>query len=177
MTDGITPPRGYVHRLERKELTVAAMAGVMRRIDNLYANTGARHGAPDAWNVDIDGCIGEMLVARFLNQYWAPGHWTSGDILRGIEVRSTRWRDGCLLLHHDDADTKPYVLVTLEGPSGRIRGWLLGREGKQPDHWRTDAREPAFFVPQSRLRDPDELIRFLDDPTFADSLLEGTNAS
>lgn len=158
-------PRGYVTTLEQKELRMAATAGVDRRIENIYGSTRKKYGASwrDAeWDRDIDGCIGEIVVARFLNHYWSPGTWQSPDLRRKIEVRSTRYQDGCLLLHQDDIDDRPYVLVTIDLPRACIRGWAFGREGKLQQYWHQDARSPAFFVPQHVLRSTDSLLHFMD---------------
>ena len=110
--------------------------------------------------------LGEIVIARFTNQYWAPGTWTSGDMPR-CEARATRHQDGCLILHPDDADDKPHALVTLDGPSARICGWAFGREGKVPQYWRENVRAPAFFVPQDKLRSTDDLVGYLDHGTVS----------
>lgn len=157
--------RSYVCRLERKELTVAAMVGAMRYIENVYRETSDKYGAERDWSMDIVAAIGEMAVARLLNEYWAPGTPRSPDLAyHNLEVRSTDWWHGCLILHPEDADDHPFVLVTTRGAEARIAGWCFGIEGKKEQHWTTEPRHPCFMVPQHRLRSPDDLLlRIADD--------------
>lgn len=125
--------------LDGKEFVQAAHAGLLRRCENLIKGVRPRHCCSDheGWSRDIDGCIGEVVVAKMLNVYWSPGKLGSSDLdWLGIEVRSSRHDRPHLLLHDDDIDDKPYVLVWLQGNKGYAAGWLLSREGKLKEYWR-----------------------------------------
>ena len=166
----------YVCTFEKKELTVAAMTGLLRRVEALTSGQAAFYGAGDNWSPDIDGSISEMAVARFLNRYWAPGRLGMCDVPGGIEVRGTRHQNGALIIHGSDEDTSPYVLVILNQMRARLAGWLFGVEAKRSPWWQSNQRHPAFFAPQQDLRPVDDLIRFLDDPKWGPAQLEAAMA-
>jgi hypothetical protein len=133
---------------------MAAHAGLLRRCENLYRGVRPRHGCTEneGWATDIDGCIGEVVVAKALGVYWSPGQLGANDLdALGIEIRSSRHDRPHLILHATDHDDRPYVLVWLHQNRGYVAGWLLGAEGKREDFWRTDVRAPAFFVPIEKL--------------------------
>jgi len=54
------------------------------------------------------------------------------------------------------------VFWLLCGTNGKysIKGWILGAEGKRKEYWSdpTGKDRPAFFVPQSALHSPNELV-------------------
>lgn len=159
-------------------MVLAATAGVLRRLEHIHHLQGCKDtngprwwaASRGDWNTDIEGCIGELVLARFLNAYWSPGLTGDRDFRRGIEVRATSWQNGCLILHNEDADDRPFVLITLSLNEGRIRGWLFGLEGKRPEYWRDDRKSAAYFVPQEALRSPDLLLQLVDDPKWASEL-------
>lgn len=160
--------RVFVCNLERKELSVAAMTGVMRYIENVYAQKPQKYGTPRrSWDIDIYAAIGEMVVARLLNEYWCPGTWGTPDLpKRLIEVRSTGWKNGKLILHPEDADDCPFVLVTIDGSVARLPGWIYGRDGKNQRWWQTEGSRqalqyPCFMVPQHELRPIEDLLLIL----------------
>lgn len=78
-----------------------------------------------------------------------------GDLLGGVEVRTSRRPNGDLIIHPRDPDDRPFVLVRgPQGPSYEIVGWCMGRDGKRPEFWRDPARgRPAYFVPAKVLDD------------------------
>jgi hypothetical protein len=147
--------------LTGNEMYHGATCGVLRRL------TSQRAGLRDRWGLDgegytrdIHGALAELAVAKYLGRYWTGinGRIKDDDV-RGLQVRWTRWHCNRLLLHPDDADDTPYILVTGDPPDLVIRGWILGREGKLPAYWDdpTGTARPAFFVPQAALRDLSEL--------------------
>ena len=157
MTDALTP----------REAELAAMSGVQRRIRARYEGRRDRWGRgepgrndPAGWSSDIQGTIGEWLIAKARGVYW-PGadrdHMYDGDLCDGTEVRSRTedWRD--LLLHPDDDDDRAFVLVLGVWPRLRIGGWITGGEGKRPEYWNETLPVPAYTVPQTILRPLDEL--------------------
>jgi hypothetical protein len=158
--------------IEKKELTIAAMTGVLRYIENVYGETSDRYGAERDWSMDITAAIGEMAVARLLNEYWSPGTPRSADLARhNLEVRSTSWWHGSLILHPDDADEHPFILVTIRGAEARIAGWCFGIEGKRKEYWSVERqralRHPCFMVPQERLSPVEELLALLRENAVA----------
>jgi hypothetical protein len=141
--------------LSPHELFQAAQVGVTRRIDNLR-RTGINepHGTPDeAWYADITGACGELVVAKFIDRFWSGqlGNYKARDA-GPVQVRTTRYSDGHLLLYDTDVDDHPFVLVYGEAPEFTMAGWCYAREGKHTMYARlTPHGKPAYWVPQSAL--------------------------
>ena len=134
------------------------MRGVVRRLSAIYRNRTSRFAGAD-WSLDIDGALGEAVYAKEFNCY--PTHAApdySGDNASGIEIRTTTRTNGRLFVHDNDHDDRPYVLITGVCPHYSIRGWLLGREAKDPRFWDSSLPNPCYAIAQSDLRDP-ELLR------------------
>lgn len=100
------------------------------------------------------GVCYEMVVAKALHIDYDGDIGVVGnyDVGGKYEVRGTKYRNGCLLLHPEDKEA-PYILVTGEGKDFNIVGWIMGSEGKKDKYWRTDVRYPCYFVPQDALKD------------------------
>lgn len=151
------------------ELTTAAMIGVRRQVQNLATGKKHRYGAneDETWSINIDGCCGEMVVAKALGMYWTGnlGDWKADDV-GGLQVRTTYYHTGDLCLHRDDQDDKVFVLVTGRAPHYRVPGWIYAWRGKNEQYWsdKLDKQgkplnRPAFWVPQSVLLPIEQLRR------------------
>ena len=144
--------------LTKAEAMRAVMIGGARHLRRL--DTPDRYDRPDdpisAWGEDIESVAGEMVVARFLNVYYQPKDEPDHDDVRGLQVRQTTYKTGHLILHPDD--DLPAVLVIGVIPRFAIVGWIEPHHGKRERFWRADIARPCFMVPQSELRDPQELI-------------------
>ena len=120
------------------------------------------YGAPDdqAWQVHVEGKLGELAVAKAFDLYWGPGTFATrhdGDVCR-LEVRTTPRSGGALICHPEDPDDRAFILVTGQAPAYRLAGWIPGGDAKREAWWRTDVRAAAYFVPQSALRPIEELV-------------------
>lgn len=149
--------------LDWYEAEVAAAVGVRR---NLEAMRDARRPAfgmkaDDAWRAHVEGACGEMAVAKLLGLYWSGSVNTfrvGGDVAN-LQVRTRSKDDYDLLVRHCDRDGDVFVLVTGACPSYCVRGWMLGKEAKQPGYFKELGGRPgAYFVPQWSLRDIRELL-------------------
>lgn len=138
------------------EMFVCAQIGCMRQIEALKLGRPDRHGYNgDGWNVHIHGALAECAVAKAQGRYWEPlarrPHELAGDVA-DLQVRSTQHRDGSLILHPDDPDdARFWLVITSSAPRFNVVGSIDGAAGKLKQYWRTDVREPAFFVPQAAL--------------------------
>ena len=138
------------------EIMEAAFCGVLRVCKVLQEDRGETCGGvrEEAWPRHIEGAMGERVLAKHLNIYWhGVGNICGTDVGEATEVRTTKHSNGCLILHKNDADDKKYWLVTGAMGNYTVRGWMLGRDGKQDKYW-SDPQETdrwAFFVPQSEL--------------------------
>jgi hypothetical protein len=142
------------------EVARYALIGVQRRLSNIAKKTPAAHGRLDSghgdeWQIDIEGVLAEAAVAKALNVYFAPSigrsDKASGDVM-GLQVRSTRYATGRLLVHKGDADGHRFLLVTGSEGDYTIRGWLTGQDAKRFGTWKTHKGRSAYWVEQNFLK-------------------------
>lgn len=139
------------------ELRRWAYAGVDRRVSAIQKKRKGAHGfnRDDFWQLDLEGLLAEAAVARALGVYFAPVtgelDTTLGDVLPGVQVRSTKYANGSLLVHDSDADTDTFLLVT--GSSGvyDVVGTIVGAEAKKQKFIKTYKGRSAYWVPQAAL--------------------------
>lgn len=145
--------------LTMTEIMQAAQVGIMRRMQRLRSKIPLSHGLKEGteWQLFIDGALSECALAKYLNVYWAGCGEINGLDVADVEVRSTKYHNGMMIMHKSDKDDVKYYLLT--GSEGKyiIRGWIYGREGKQDKYWtvKTD-RPPAYWIPQNVLHDMSE---------------------
>lgn len=143
------------------EVIQAALAGVMRRVQNMKRGTRDRFGQPttDYWSIDIEGCCGELAVAKYLGRFWSGAIGDiSADDVGVVQVRTTGRESGRLILHPEDKDDRVFILVVGNAPRFDIRGWIIAQHGKRDEFWSDPGTgRPAFFVPQSALKPIEEL--------------------
>lgn len=143
--------------LSEQELRLAAQCGVERRLSAMGKKRQGAHGfdRDDFWGIDIEGLAAEMAVAKALRVYYSPvvGHLDTdeGDVLPGVQVRSSKHPNAHLLIHESDHDDHRFILVTGACGDYYIAGWTWGRDGKQQRFWREYKGRSAFWVPQFRL--------------------------
>lgn len=142
------------------ELALALEIGMLREWSSVKSNgqhrfTAATRSGDYGANAHLVGAFGELAFCRWRGIYWpatvdAPK--TAPDIPPDIQVRTTVYRDGCLLLHRDDIPEHRYVLVVADVPRYWLIGWMWGRDGMRDEWWRDPTgRAPAYFVPQDAL--------------------------
>jgi hypothetical protein len=139
------------------EVLMATNVGIMRRIQALKVDRPARYGCGiiDSWTMDIESSCAEMAVAKLTKQYWAGaiGDLNADDV-GSLQVRQTSGLSNSLIVHPSDKDDRKFILVTGTAPIFFIRGWMMGIDAKQQRFWKDPAGgRPAYFVPQSELRD------------------------
>ena len=141
--------------LELHEILLGAQAGVMRQVENKKLGRQPAYGAghDNDWNLNVEGCLGEMALAKALKGWWAgKGEFRAPDVV-DMDVRTTRHDNGCLILHPNDPDHRRFYLVTGMNGEYQVRGWIVGQSGKVDRYWKdpTGTGRPAWFVPQSAL--------------------------
>lgn len=147
------------------EVMQAAQVGVMRRVTDLRDKRKGAYGiSPEAnvWDIDVESSCGEMAAAKALNVFWsgAHGQLRARDIGGRYEVRTRTKATYDLILHPDDPDDAPFVLVLGRCPTYDVAGWIHARDGKQACYWKDPAGgRPAFFVPRSALKPLADLPR------------------
>ena len=106
----------------------------------------------------------EMVLAKYLEipydgDIGKPGEH---DVGGKYEVRGTKYESGHLILYPEDKDA-PFILVTGEGNTFRIAGWIMSEDGKKKEYWREDLRAPCYFVPQSKLKNIETLSDMMEE--------------
>jgi len=146
------------------ELRMWAHRGCDRRCSAIEKGRKGAHGfnRDDFWQIDIEGLLAEAAVAKALGIYYAPVtgalDTSLGDVLPGVQVRSTKYLTGNLLMHDSDADDHKFILVVGGSGEYRLAGWILGKRGKLKKYIKSNKGRSAYWVPQEDLVpfDPDE---------------------
>lgn len=139
------------------EMLIAGNVAVQRYAQNLARGKPEMYGAPDRYGFQymIDGCFGELAVAKHKNWFWngSVGNLLAKDV-GNVQVRATRMEQPALILHDKDLDGDIFILVKLMANTATLCGWLYGREGKQEQYWSTGKGgvRPAYFIPEGDLR-------------------------
>lgn len=146
---------------------MAANVGVTRRVVSLKNGLKSKLAdmEPNFWAYEIEGAVAELVVAKTLDRYWDGSvnrFKSDGDIGKMIQVRHTREHHHRLIVRPDDADDKPFVLVTGCNLVYRVPGWILGRDAKRAE-WREAPvnRPPAYFVKTTDLKPISELNQYI----------------
>lgn len=140
-------------KLTSYEIIQGALSGILRQVENLKNGRVPAHGAGDYnnWQIHVEGALGELALAKYLRVYWSgKGEFRGGDV-GSLQVRTSGYHNGHLLLHHEDNDDDQFWFVTGVNGVYVVRGWIYGFDGKKEEFWREDTGRPAFFVPQSAL--------------------------
>lgn len=143
--------------LSWRDVHMAGGVAVSRTVDNLSKGRKDAHGLVyDGLGIEQHwlGTIGEIAVAKHIDRYWDPLRLGVVDV-GSVEVRTVDAAHKRLMLHESDRDDLPWVSALVERlrlPRVTLRGWILGKDGKNSEYWLdpTGAR-PAFFIPTNRL--------------------------
>lgn len=150
----------------------AGMGGICRYMKAVEKARPQRYGevSTNRWGADIEGCLGEQVLAKFTGRYWDGAlrdEARPGDV-GDMEARHSNYPGAHLCIHKGDADDHIFVLVTgsLVGRPPwvfRVVGWISGAHGKREEWW-GDVKEgknrPAFWVPQPMLHAPQALREY-----------------
>lgn len=149
-----------------RELHQTGFNAVFRSIRHIAKKSKSKWGQ-DCSKLTIHddwlGAIGELAVAKHLDRYWAGIDYGAVDA-SVVDVRSVDVEGHRMMLHPEDRDDLPVVLVLVERellPVVRLMGWIIGRDGKLREYWQdpTGKDRFAFFVPNSKLHAMSELRR------------------
>lgn len=142
------------------------------RVGNARQDFHDQRGTRDSYGLNVDhaeaarinrvGALAELCVALFVGaaDRWVEVtenyHDLKGDVIAGLEVRSTRARNGGLILHPRDADDRTFVAVRTHGANEgwvELVGWMLAADGKQQQWWPGKyPQRPCFMVPSDALQ-------------------------
>lgn len=140
-------------KLTHREINLAATHGVQRVEENRRNDWEYKYNYDrDPYSDAISGSLAELAVAKYYDIY-PRGFSRAGELdTTAFEIRTTRFRDGHLLLHPEDSDSRLYVLVIDNCPDFFLAGKVLGKEGKLRKYWQERRTgRPCYWVPQNSL--------------------------
>jgi len=142
--------------LSSTQMMMAAHVGIMRRLQFLKRNAVAVYGKETDWQLQIEGALSEYALAKYLNLHWEGVGVIDGDDVGDQDVRVTEHQHGSLILHPRDNDNKKFWLLTGKNGTYIVRGYILGKDGKQDKYYKemVQGRGKSYFVPQSELIKP-----------------------
>lgn len=146
--------------LTEHEVIMGSQVGLNRRIRSEFGGLKNNHGytGKNQWDIDIEGAIAEMIVAKTLGLYWdgSIDVFKRGDIndeVSWIEVRWIDSREKRLIVRPDDPDDRVFILVMGHCPKYRIVGYISGAQAKEVGSLESpNDRPPAYFVTWENLR-------------------------
>jgi hypothetical protein len=120
---------------------------------------------------EMTGALGELAVIDFFEIKRKPQINTFhnvADVLEDIEVRSTNYKNGHLILRDNDSPNRKYIFCTVDYDAVRLIGWVNGKDGMVSEYYRSEEKtksmfknpkavRPAWFVPQDALLDMKDL--------------------
>jgi len=156
MTDNQT---SYWVRLNLLEMLHCANTGTVRHYaaqeKNRKMGNEFTDGKLDPLVKHIQGAVGELVVAKFMDRYFDPrvNNFKEADIGGKIQVRLRTRHDWDLGLNDDDNPNHIFVLVTGVGPSYRVWGWELAKNIMLPQYRaKHGAGDERWYVPSSVLK-------------------------
>ena len=147
--------------LTATEVLLGAMAGVIRQIKRHFEGVEHRHGFDKtkggAWENDIIGALAERVFHKWSGRYFEPRlDYKRGDA-GPYEIRGTSVDEGHWLMHRDDGDNVREILIVGQIAQWRICGWVMGKDGKNEQYWRTVKGRHAYWIPQPALNSMHQL--------------------
>ena len=146
------PLPGIEVNLSVEAMVQALMVGGRRTIAAARRALRSPSQARRTWDIDIEGAMAEMAVAKATGMYFEPELDKFGDADVGqLHVRHTVLPDGCLIIRPEDPEGR-YCLVVGQLGRYRIVGCIDSRDARQ-DIWvrAPQGRPAAWFIPQSAL--------------------------
>jgi hypothetical protein len=116
---------------------------------------------------NVDGCMGELACAAGLGYDWTgPDSPSAYDVGGYIEVRSTRYRTGKLIVKEAERDKRdrhtPYVLAIISGSAVRLAGWMSLEDVLDKGYHYWQKGQKFIAVQQADLYDM-EILRMEDE--------------
>jgi hypothetical protein len=142
------------------EMLVCQTLGVLRRSSAMGNVKDQQMGDQSPWNIDIDGVIGEMCVAKHFNVFpdMTVGIRKGGADLtienKSVDVKTTRVKSGRLLstLKKVEDPCDIYVLVIVDDKGGDMVGWINKEELFLPENITDLGHGRGYGLTQSQLK-------------------------
>ena len=148
------------NHLDRAFEIVKAMAETSKQLKH----KSGKYDLPNemVYAESVKGVLGELAVAEYFNyDLFYLGYDPKRSDVLGYQVRSTYYKNGCLLTHPIKTITNPggdnagrYIFVTIDQVTQQatLRGYsTLTRCNERLANWNTKNRWPCFYMPQDQL--------------------------
>ena len=145
--------------LNREEGLAAAERGADQQISTFEEGRQWDHGGRSKrslrlrWADSIHGAMAEAAMSKLLDLPVTPGEKgkiTYGDIGGFIEIRSTEWKNGNLIIYERDPVDVPFILVVGHYPRFKAVGFVINND-IDDKWWRSDKDPASWWIPQSAL--------------------------
>lgn len=138
-------------QLAPEDIYNGVIVGARRMYDSVRRNLND-NGSGSNWHQHIEGALAELAFAKHFGLWFDHGIGKFGTKDVGeYGIRSTKYKDGCLILRSRDPDGK-YVLVTGEYGKYKIIGWIEAADCRKDEYLKeSNCGGKAWFVPQSKL--------------------------
>lgn len=158
--------------LTEQQLHAANAEALRRQTQNEARKLRGRNRAPavgeKALKLHQLGCIGEVAAASFLGlsgQEFALKDAVRGssDLPGNIEVKTRPKHGYDLLIQINDDPGKIFVLITYDGITTQVAGWIRGHDAMKKE-WIKEyiPNRPCYAVKQSELNPPETLQEALN---------------
>ena len=130
-----------------RAIKVAEARFLEGRVGGMNADTTYKSQYVEQMQRDVRGILAEMVVGNLFDPHYFPSVNTFHkvpDVGSDVEVRSTEYENGALLVRNNDSPDRKFVLVHVELNDGRgeprvgfnIKGWVWGHEAMTDEWWR-----------------------------------------
>ena len=162
---------GIEVKLSLAEIQIGALVGIQRQIREVqkngtfmlekYISKNHDPGKHGLWGNSIEGALGEIAVAKVLNQYPSgmESHWAT-DVGEDIEVRTRKKPDHQMFLKTTDKPGFRYVSVIGSFGLYLIKGLIESDFVFQQPEWLHDnngTTSRSYWVPDDALKPISEL--------------------
>lgn len=144
--------------LSLAEMLHGANLGVIRQYESFKSGGKHKHGFYssnlDPLCINVQGAIGELVVAKARDTYFMPtvNTFKEADIGKNVQVRMRTKHEWQLIVRDDDDPDHIFVHVTGGGPTYCIRGWAYGRDVMKPEYRQNHGnRIESWFIPEEAL--------------------------
>jgi hypothetical protein len=125
-----------------------AISRIRRAIDSNLADRKHSGRHYRTWDVDMEGAMGEIAVSKAFHLP-VNRRFRETDVGHNIEVRTTKYDTGKLVIKKTDKYGEYAILVVGQFGQYSIRGYLPVEQGKQERFW--DPKFKVYMVPQDEL--------------------------
>lgn len=150
--------------LTEEEINLAYEIANKRNQSQRKANRKDGKVLDDSLGIDKQGALAEMAVAKALGRAWDGKFFEISDWLKwrevgndvsGLEIRSTKHKNGRLIVHPKDKQFAKFVLVIAHDESKyELKGWAYGLECQRPEYFAdVGYGRPCYYAPREILRD------------------------